>query len=240
MKRSTASMTPSASADEFVHVLTRTFKSMADAQRAPAMSAYMRGIAPFLGIASPERVRAVRTVLDTVGRPDDLARCAELLYACAEREYHYAAWDVCSHRTIVRTLTPEDVSWLEAFIGRHSWWDTVDYLVPRVIGVILRAHPHLLRGVTAPWIESDDIWYQRAAIIVQLGWKTATQFDVLTSNVLRRADSAEFFVRKGAGWALREYAYTDPKAVYEFVDRNKHLLSGLTVREALKHRDTAR
>ncbi|NNF63088.1 MAG: DNA alkylation repair protein, partial [Acidimicrobiia bacterium] len=37
------------------------------------------------------------------------------------------------------------------------------------------------------------------------------------------------------GWALREYAKTDPEAVKEFVDENFDRLSGLSRREATKN-----
>jgi 3-methyladenine DNA glycosylase AlkD len=82
------------------------------------------------------------------------------------------------------------------------------------------------------WIESDNFWYQRAAIIYQLGYKQKTDAQRLFANVLRRADSKEFFVQKGAGWALREYAKVNPVAVQDFVEGNK--LPALTAREALR------
>lgn len=204
------------------------------------MSAYMRGIAPFLGVGTVDRRSAVRRVLADTGVPSDLASVCDMLYQREEREFHYAAWDVCSTPRVVRTLTSHDLPWLEPFIVRQPWWDTVDYLVPRVIGVVLRSSPHLLGDHVRAWIASGELWYQRAALVVQLGWKDATQFDVLAEAILATAGSKEFFLRKGAGWALREYAYTDIDVVYEFVDRNKHLLSGLTVREALKHRENVR
>jgi len=48
-----------------------------------------------------------------------------------------------------------------------------------------------------------------------------------------RADHPDFFIRKAIGWAVREYAYTDPDAVRKFVDQTE--LSGLSRREALKN-----
>ena len=44
----------------------------------------------------------------------------------------------------------------------------------------------------------------------------------------------EFFLRKGIGWALREYSKTDPAWVIEFVETHTGL-SNLSRREALKH-----
>ncbi|MBO0868993.1 MAG: DNA alkylation repair protein, partial [Micromonosporaceae bacterium] len=47
------------------------------------------------------------------------------------------------------------------------------------------------------------------------------------------AGHCDFFIRKAIGWALRQYARTDPQAVREFLA--KVPLSGLSIREASKH-----
>ncbi len=53
--------------------------------------------------------------------------------------------------------------------------------------------------------------------------------------IRRVADSKEFFLRKACGWALRQHARVHPAHVRSFVKKNA--LSGLTVREAMKHLD---
>jgi 3-methyladenine DNA glycosylase AlkD len=50
---------------------------------------------------------------------------------------------------------------------------------------------------------------------------------------LLNADSKEFFIQKAMGWALREYAYVDAKAVKQFITANQ--LPKLTIREGMKH-----
>ena len=44
----------------------------------------------------------------------------------------------------------------------------------------------------------------------------------------------EFFLRKGIGWALREYSKTSPEFVIEFINNHADVLSGLSKREGLK------
>ena len=44
----------------------------------------------------------------------------------------------------------------------------------------------------------------------------------------------EFFIRKGIGWALREYSKTDPVWVQAFVESHADRLSPLSRKEALK------
>ena len=49
-------------------------------------------------------------------------------------------------------------------------------------------------------------------------------------------DDTSSWLRKAIGWALRDYARTDPDWVWEQVDRLGDRLSGLSRREATKHR----
>jgi 3-methyladenine DNA glycosylase AlkD len=84
------------------------------------------------------------------------------------------------------------------------------------------------------WIESDNIWLARTAILHQLGYKSQTNADRLFDYCLRRASDKEFFLRKSIGWALREYSKTDETAVRRFVDANASALSPLSRKEALK------
>jgi 3-methyladenine DNA glycosylase AlkD len=47
--------------------------------------------------------------------------------------------------------------------------------------------------------------------------------------------SREFFLRKAIGWALRQYAWTDPAEVRRYVRGHEDELSALSRREALKN-----
>jgi len=44
----------------------------------------------------------------------------------------------------------------------------------------------------------------------------------------------EFFIYKAIGWALRQYLYTAPKAVIQFVKEYRNELSPLSTTEVLK------
>jgi 3-methyladenine DNA glycosylase AlkD len=73
------------------------------------------------------------------------------------------------------------------------------------------------------------------SIIVQNGAKAGTDTALLADAVLGSIDDRGFFLRKGIGWALREYAKTDPAWVRAFVAAHGARLSPLSRREALKH-----
>jgi 3-methyladenine DNA glycosylase AlkD len=85
------------------------------------------------------------------------------------------------------------------------------------------------------WSKSDDMWKRRTSIICQLGFKKNTDLDLLYACIEPSLDSKEFFLRKGIGWALRQYAWTDPAEVKRYVRRHKDRLSSLSQREALKN-----
>jgi 3-methyladenine DNA glycosylase AlkD len=55
--------------------------------------------------------------------------------------------------------------------------------------------------------------------------------DVIVPNLADR----EFFIRKAIGWALRQYARTDPDWVRAFVEANVATMSPMSRREAMKH-----
>ncbi|HML97690.1 MAG TPA: DNA alkylation repair protein [Tepidiformaceae bacterium] len=83
------------------------------------------------------------------------------------------------------------------------------------------------------WIEDSNVWLARTAILHQLKYKNRTDADRLFRYCQLRAMDTEFFLRKAIGWALREYAKTDPGAVRAFITANESVLSGLSKREGM-------
>jgi 3-methyladenine DNA glycosylase AlkD len=148
-----------------------------------------------------------------------------------EREYQYVA---CGYlrRHVVR-CSPAFIETAERLILTKSWWDTIDELSQNVVGPLVADHGEL-RTTMDRWIDADDVWLARSAILHQNRFKTRTDSNLLFSYCLHRAADREFFIRKAIGWALREYSKTDADAVIEFVRANGAALSGLTKTEALK------
>ena len=225
----------SVNVERFHSELVRQFSANADASRAAGASAYMRDQFEFFGIDAPSRRRLLRQTQKTLGVPSNVLDFADLCWTDKQREMQYVACDVLSQPKVLRLLMLEDVPRLERLITQKSWWDSVDVLAPTIVGGILRPFPNLVRDHARAWIECDNIWLQRTAILVQLKYREATDFDLLAECILIRATSDEFFVRKAAGWALRSFAYVRPDRVRKFVHDHRQELSGLTCREALKN-----
>ncbi|PRY63325.1 DNA alkylation repair enzyme [Knoellia remsis] len=85
------------------------------------------------------------------------------------------------------------------------------------------------------WAERDDLWLRRSAIISQLRHRERTNTQLLEDVIVPNLGDREFFVRKAIGWALRQYARTNPAWVRDVVTRHTDSMSGLSRREALKH-----
>lgn len=221
-------------ADTVLERLTLLYPTAADPVRARSAAAYMKHVAPFLGIPTPRRRALSRTVLESTARPRE-ADCAAIALRCwalPEREYHYFAADYL--RRHIAHCSSGFVPVLRHLVTTEPWWDTVDTLAAHVAGPLVVAGPELRRTMDE-WIEDDDLWIVRTALLHQLRYKEATDAQRLFAYCLRRADHPDFFIRKAIGWCLREYAKTDPQAVRDFVDDARDRLAPLSVREATRH-----
>ena len=90
------------------------------------------------------------------------------------------------------------------------------------------------------WVEGENMWLRRTAILHQLGSKVDTDSDLLFRFCLARCHEEEFFIRKAIGWALREFARFHPTQVRRFLQKNKNSLSKLSYNEASKHLNMAK
>jgi 3-methyladenine DNA glycosylase AlkD len=207
---------------------------LADPEDAVHMAAYMKDHFPFFGIKAGPRRAAVKPILAASARAtaDELIDFALACWEEPEREFQHVAVDVLRKRS--GQLEPDQLEELETLITTKSWWDTVDGLAAWVVGPMVRTHPDLVH-LMDDWAEDDDMWLARTAMLHQLGYKTETDVERLFRYAEDLAPHSDFFIRKAIGWALRQYARTDPDAVRAFVSAHEADLSGLTRREALKH-----
>ena len=214
--------------------LVPTYRAAADPGRAEGNRAYMRDQFPFLGIPTPKRRALSREIL--AGLPaltvNDLERTARACWELSEREYQYFAVDLLVR--YAKRLEPEFLTTVHHLITTRSWWDTVDALASNVVGPIVAAHPEAV-ATMEDWLVDENMWLARTAILHQLGYKERTDTARLFRYCLVRADHRDFFIRKAIGWALRQYAWTDPAAVREFVSAHAAELSPLSIREATKN-----
>jgi 3-methyladenine DNA glycosylase AlkD len=219
---------------ELLPQLRADLSSAADPDRAPGMQAYMKGVAPFLGVSAPHR-RGVQRPLLLSARSrsaDELLDFADACWDQPEREFQYVAVDLL--RKGVGGLRSSDLGRITHLLRTKPWWDTIDPLAAWVVGPLVLADPALVNVMDA-WINDDNFWVARTAILHQLSFAARTDAARLFGYTDQRAADTEFFVRKALGWALRQYARVAPNEVRSYVESRGSVLSGLTRREALKH-----
>ena len=200
------------------------------------MRAYMKSTMPYYGLNLPE-VRAItREVFD--GADMDCAEwkatVLELWRGAKHREERYAAQHMLDWKSHRQCLGVADMPMLEEMILTGAWWDHVDEIA-MVVGDLLRAHPARMRPLMRRWSTDENMWKRRVSIICQLRFKAGTDLDLLYANIEANLGDRDFFIRKAIGWALRQYAWTDPAEVARYVHAHESELSGLSRREALKN-----
>jgi 3-methyladenine DNA glycosylase AlkD len=220
----------SGAADQVRPMLER----VADPVRAPAMAAYMKGIAPCLGVPTPTRRAATRNWIrrfDPGPEAIHLLAAARELVAEPEREFAYVAIDLVARHE--RTLPESSLLTLRALALDRPWWDTVDAWATLIGRAGLR-HRSWDREV-AGWATDERLWVRRIALVFQVGRRDAVDLDLLFATCEANLADGNFFMRKGIGWGLRDAARTHPDEVRAFVAAQRSRMSGLSIREATKH-----
>jgi 3-methyladenine DNA glycosylase AlkD len=218
--------------DAMVGELRVAFSSHADQGKAFAMSTYMKGHFPFHGLQKPLRSELQQSFLSQA-KALPIEKCHLLvqeLWAQPEREYHYVAMDLLL--AVKKKWNEETFCLAEKLIVTKSWWDTVDLLAARVIGHFSVKYPAEYRERIISYSLSENIWLNRTSLISQLFAKEKTDTSMFESAFLNCHHKKDFFIQKAIGWALRQYAATDPAWVIRFV--NEKALKGLAKREAIR------
>jgi len=199
----------------FVRDVQGSLAPHADSVRAVAMRAYMKDVAPFLGIGAPIRRSALRPLLRAL-QPgaDDVVPTVRALWGLHEREYQYVACDfLAQHEKLLSaSFLRTD---LEFLLTTRAWWDTVDALGTAVVTPLVARHPQLVSDMWR-WLAGDNIWLVRAAIQHQRGLKHATDVERLVGMCSQRAADREFFIAKAVGWTLRDLAHLNRPAALAF------------------------
>jgi len=216
----------------------RELRRVGDPRKAPIMQAYMKSTMPYHGIQSTLLKQTCRALFADIELPTRQVwreMVLELWRGAEHREERYAAIALTGHKRAAAFQVPAEMPLYEEMIVSGAWWDYVDDVASHRVGPILRNHPAPMRKKMLQWSRSANMWKRRTSIICQLGFKQNTDLDLLYACIEPSIESKEFFLRKAIGWALRQYAWTDPNEAKRYVRRNKDRLSGLSQREALKN-----
>ena len=221
-----------------VQTIRRVLAESADPVKAPQMQAYMKSSMPYRGVSAPALRQLCRNAFKAypVDSADEWQRVVlELWRNATFREERYAAVLLTQARVYRPFQTFSSLPMLEEMIVTGAWWDFADTLAGYNLGDLLRAEPRRMKPLMRRWAHDADIWKRRSAILCQLKFKHDTDLELLYDCIEPNLPHKDFFIRKAIGWALRQYAWTDPKEVRRYVKANTDRLSPLSVREALKN-----
>jgi 3-methyladenine DNA glycosylase AlkD len=230
-------------APSLLHIVRAELSRAADPSRAPGMQAYMKSALPYHGVSAvPFRQLCRRLFADlTFADADEWQRAVLALWRGARfREERYAAVELSGHRRARPFQTLATLPMYEEMIVTGAWWDYVDHLASNRLGLLLAREPEPMKKRMRAWSRDENMWKRRSAIICQLKRKRDTDLELLYDCIAPSLSSKEFFLRKAIGWALRQYAWTDPDEVARYVRAHEHQLSPLSRREALKNIDRPR
>lgn len=218
----------------YVLSLKTLFEQNADPAQAGPMKKYMRDQFEYLGIKTPQRAALTKEFIKEHGLPplDQLDVILRELWSLPQREFQYAATSLLGR--LENEIEPEFISTIEYLLITKSWWDTVDTLAGNSVGTHFKRFPKVREKYLKKWRKSDNFWLRRTTLLFQLGYKKETDFDLLCEIIKENLGSDEFFINKAIGWALRQYAHTNPAPVKKFVKATKDL-HPLSRREAFKN-----
>ena len=220
-------------ASEYYEYAFRIFSEKENPEYAEKQAAYMKYNFLYLGLKAPvwtvlaKEIFAEKGILEGEILQDFVALCLE----DDHREMHYLAIEM-----VQKTVKKQEESFIDFItfmLSTKSWWDSVDWIAPKLAGEYFKRFPHLIVPITESWMSSGNFWLQRSAMIFQLKYREKTDFDLLCKYILALCGTKEFFLNKGAGWALREYSKYNPSAVLNFVVQNPQL-ANLTKKEAVR------
>jgi 3-methyladenine DNA glycosylase AlkD len=215
---------------KFIKKLEPELRSMSDRKRAIGAQAYMKDIAPFIGVATPKRRALVKQIAKSMPAPtsEELGLTARKLWKLDEREFQYAANDLIGiHWKVADKKFLADH--VEDLIITKSWWDTVDGLGSVAVSPLTDKYG--CEKLIASWNKSENMWLNRAAIQHQRGRRFETDVKLVLQYCDDHSDSKEFFMVKAIGWALRDICAINPRAVREFLKEHPDL-GRVAVREA--------
>jgi 3-methyladenine DNA glycosylase AlkD len=207
----------------------------ADPAKSLAMAAYMKTEMPFYGVQNSARKAILRSLVREFPAEsfDVYESHVRALWAEPHREEKYLAIGYArAWRDFIRI---ESVPLYRDLIVEGAWWDFVDELATQLIGKVLFDNRTIVEPTIREWMDSEDLWLRRVSIICQLRHKEATDTSLLSDACLANVRDKDFFIRKAIGWALREYAKTNPDWVRRFVTDHGAAMAPLSVREATKH-----
>jgi 3-methyladenine DNA glycosylase AlkD len=221
-----------------VEALRAALAAHADPAKAAEQQRYMKSAMPYYGLGLPLTRSVTRPILRGYappGRAGHEATVRALWDGAGHREEWYVAIALARHRAAAPWQDVASLDLCRHLVVTGAWWDVVDEIAAHLVGGVLAGHRAAATPILADWARGPDLWLRRTAVLAQLRHGRDTDTDFLRSAIEANVADSSFWLRKATGWALRQYARTDPDWVRAEVARLGPRLAPLSRREALKH-----
>ncbi len=229
-------MRPAVEADAIAAILA----PLGTAERAAGEKRYLKSDLEFLGVTVPEVRKAVKAWLRD--RPDlkrgELRALVEELWGRDVNELRRFAIELLTLRSDL--LRAADMKLLERLLRNSHSWAYVDAIAVHLAGDLAVRYTGLGRTLDR-WARDEDFWIRRSAMLALLLplRDGAGDWDRFAGYADRMLEEKEFFIRKAIGWILRETSKKRPALVVQFVGARVGRISGVAIREAVRHLDPA-
>lgn len=220
---------------QIIEELIESFQQFSDETNQKYMEAYMKNRFSFFGIKSPLR-KELSKPFTAQGGNFPLEEKMEIvwhLFKQPQRELDYVAMEFLE-KGYKKQCSIDDIAWIEKLILTNSWWDSVDFIAPKIAGVYFLKFPEKRKPIIDKWIKSGELWLIRSALIFQLKYKDKTDLALLFSIIERTRHTKEFFINKAIGWMLRENSKRIPEIIEDYIDENRDFLAPLSIKEGLR------
>ena len=216
----------------FICSLEKEFNKHSNQIVAKSQQAYMRNQFDFYGLTASQRREIQKPIIKNhiTLLKNNLEQITETLWKKEQRDYQYCAQELILQNA--KQFKISDIYLFEFMIKNKSWWDTIDFLSPKILGAYFKLYPETIEKQIEKWILSNNIWLQRSCLLFQLKYKENLNTKLLTHIIHSLLNSKEFFINKAIGWILREYSKTNKKWVSNFIEKTE--LNNLSTKEAVK------
>ena len=214
--------------------LFQQIEKCGNVERKRSKEKYMRNLFSFVGLTRLETAEIIKPYFHQMKNEKNLDW--NFVNKCWKKPYREAQYiGVYYLMKFCKKLKKEDLEKVKQLVIEKSWWDTIDLIATNVVGKIVLLDREKLEKIMLKWSFDDNFWIKRVAILHQLKYKKETNENLLEKILVNNFGTKEFFVNKAIGWALREYSKTNKQFVKKFIEKYKHQMSHLSIKEGSKY-----
>ncbi|TDB84384.1 DNA alkylation repair protein [Actinomadura sp. KC216] len=213
-------------------------RTQADPVRAENEKRYLKSDYAHIGVPVPALRKVAAPAVKSKPTRDEVVALAQTLWDVTDEgrpvhEARMAAIEILVRR--VSLLERRDLAMAERLVRDSASWVYVDMIAEKVVGGLVLRYPDLAEVLDA-WVGDPYMWIRRTAVLALLAGVRAGNPDL--ERLDRFGDALigerEFFIRKAIGWVLRELSKKDPEWVAAWVEPRVGVMSGVTLREAVR------